>query len=247
MKKRESRRIYDGEEESGHGGGVISSTKERQQWCTLIRTQRPHAKEVVQTTKLDQCTLLTCPQEQYTTIEISPDLIDLWKSQGYTHLHFSVIRLILTFHGRKGLLVTAKVALLNSTFKSYSNALIGSLLTTLSNDNMVEDSDDEQGMYPCKYALKQEHKNKSFGRSPCRSHTSKRFDDNDDYGSSQPISTRHFTRRWQPPPPPKRLSKDMSLVELTIETGHLDLVQKYSLDVVPSSPLEPFVQPPVAA
>ncbi|KAI9116597.1 hypothetical protein K1719_012255 [Acacia pycnantha] len=112
MKKRESRRIYDGEEESGHGGGVISSTKERQQYGA-------------------------CLQEQYTTIEISPNLIALWKSKGYTHLHFGAIRLILTLYGRKGLLVTAKVALLDSTFKSYSNALIGALLTTLSNDNVI--------------------------------------------------------------------------------------------------------------
>ncbi|KAI9083358.1 hypothetical protein K1719_034724 [Acacia pycnantha] len=49
-----------------------------------------------------------------------------------------------------------------------------------------EDSDDEQGLCPCKYALKQAQKNKSCRRSPCRSHTSRRFDDNDDYGSSQP-------------------------------------------------------------
>ncbi|KAI9091597.1 hypothetical protein K1719_028040 [Acacia pycnantha] len=69
---------------------------------TLIRTRRPHAKEVVQTTRLEQV------------------------------LHISTL-----VHGRKGLPVTAKVALLDSTFKSYSNALVVALLTTLSNDNVI--------------------------------------------------------------------------------------------------------------
>ncbi|KAI9100125.1 hypothetical protein K1719_024343 [Acacia pycnantha] len=84
-----------------------------------------------------KCTLPASPQEQYSIFEISPDLIDLWKSQGYTHLHFGAIRLILTLHGRKGIPITAKVALLDSTFKSYSNALIGALLITLSNDSVI--------------------------------------------------------------------------------------------------------------
>ncbi|KAI9107960.1 hypothetical protein K1719_020833 [Acacia pycnantha] len=100
---------------------------------TLMRTRRPHAKEVVQSTKLEQCTLPATPQEQYSTIEIPPDLIDLWKSQGYTYLHFGAIHLVLTLHGRKGLPVTTKVVLLDSTYKKYSDVLIGALLTTLSN------------------------------------------------------------------------------------------------------------------
>ncbi|KAI9101568.1 hypothetical protein K1719_023812 [Acacia pycnantha] len=104
---------------------------------TLIRTRRPHAKEVVQSTILEQSTLPSSPQEQYSTIEIPPDLIDLWKSRGYSHRHFGVVRLVHTLHRRKGLLVTAKVALLDSTYKSYSNVLIGALLTTLSNGSVI--------------------------------------------------------------------------------------------------------------
>ncbi|KAI9107356.1 hypothetical protein K1719_021744 [Acacia pycnantha] len=65
---------------------------------TLIITRRPHAKEVVQSTKLEQ---------------------------------------FLTLHGRKGFPITAKVALVDSTYKKYSDALIGALLTTLSNDNVI--------------------------------------------------------------------------------------------------------------
>ncbi|KAI9102936.1 hypothetical protein K1719_023375 [Acacia pycnantha] len=414
---------------------------------SLIRTRRPDVKEVVQSTRLEQCTLPATPQEQYYTIEISPDLIDQWKSQGYTHLHFGAIRLVLTLHGKKGLPVTAKVALIDSTYKKYSDALIGALLTTLSNSSVIltiqpdynvslfdetllgrlkvqiqitgaeqdsqaimatlhhqiiyrlqnhaldlslpnsttdalvailnradetsiiqiprqipkeelaqimpmewisnyeklfhgiqtnvhtttppsiqnlgdgvtktvfskpsvsgprppgriltlrpaytpsrksppiawvnqdakpcyvshinghflwdvpgsgmcdpncecnipewwEDSDDEQGLYPCKYASNKAQKNKSMASSPCISHKSKKFDDEDYYGSSQPVSLLRSTRRWQSPPPPAKSSKDMSIVELMLETGHQDLVQKYFLDEASNTSSEPYVQPP---
>ncbi|KAI9127507.1 hypothetical protein K1719_000500 [Acacia pycnantha] len=104
---------------------------------SLIRTRRPDVKEVVQSTRLEQCALPATPREQYSTIEIGTDLIDKWRSEGYTHLHFGAIRLVLTLHGRKGLPVTAKVALLDSTYKKYSDALIGALLTTLSNGSVI--------------------------------------------------------------------------------------------------------------
>ncbi|KAI9127922.1 hypothetical protein K1719_000915 [Acacia pycnantha] len=104
---------------------------------SLIRTRRPDVKEVVQSTRLEQCTLPATAQEQYSTIEIGEDLIDKWKSEGYTHLHFGAIRLVLTLHGRKGLPVTAKVALLDSTYKKYYDSLIGALLTTLSNGSVI--------------------------------------------------------------------------------------------------------------
>ncbi|KAI9087328.1 hypothetical protein K1719_030648 [Acacia pycnantha] len=377
---------------------------------SLIRIRRSDVKQVVQSTRLEQCTLPATPQEQYSTIEISPDLIDKWKSEGYTHLHFGAIRLVLTLHGRKGLPVTAKVAFLDSTYKKYSDYLIGALLTTLSNDSVIltiqpdynisifertipgrlkvqiqitgaeqdsqaimatlhhqivyrlqnhaldlalpnsttdalvaisnraddtsiiqiprqipkeelsqimpstsgprppgrllmlrpactpsrksppiawvnqdakpcfvshvnghflwdipgsgmcdpncecntpewweEDcSDDEQGLYPSKYAFEKAKKNKSSHRSPCRSHRSKKFDDDNDYGAPQPVSSRRSTRRWQPPPPPKKSSKDMSLAELMLETGHHDLVKKYFPDAIPSIPPEPYSKPPMA-
>ncbi|KAI9077893.1 hypothetical protein K1719_040154 [Acacia pycnantha] len=46
-------------------------------------------------------------------------------AKGYTHLHFGAVPLVLTLHGRKGLHVTAKVALLDSTYERYSDTLIG--------------------------------------------------------------------------------------------------------------------------
>ncbi|KAI9128681.1 hypothetical protein K1719_000164 [Acacia pycnantha] len=418
---------------------------------SLIRTRRPDVKEVVQSTRLEQCTLPATAQEQYSTIKIGQDLIDKWKSEGYTHLHFGAIRLVLTLHGRKGLPVTAKVALLDSTYKKYSDSLIGALLTTLSNGSVIltiqpdynvsifdrtlpgrlkvqiqitgaeqdsqaimatlhhqivyrlqnhaldlslpnsttdalvaisnraddtsiiqiprqipkeelaqimpmewisnyeslfhgtqtdvhtttppttqdlgngvtktifsrpstsgprppgrllmlrpaytpsrksppiawvdqdakpcfvshinghflwdvpgsgmcdpncecntpewweEDcSDDEQGLYPSKYAFEKARKNKSPHKSHCRSHRSGKLDDDeDDYSPPQPVSSRRSTRRWQPPPPPKKSSKDMSLAELMLETGHHDLVEKYFPNATPSTPPEPYSQPPV--
>ena len=41
------------------------------------------------------------------------------------------MRLILTLHGRKGLPVTARVALLDTQFKQFQDAVIGTVLTTL--------------------------------------------------------------------------------------------------------------------
>ncbi|KAI9083023.1 hypothetical protein K1719_035038 [Acacia pycnantha] len=80
---------------------------------------------------------------------------------------------------------------------------------------------------------------------PGRRLSGKLDDDEDDYSPPQPVSSRRSTRRWQPPPPPKKSSKDMSLAELMLETGHHDLVQKYFPNATPSTPPEPYSQPPV--
>ncbi|KAH9649377.1 hypothetical protein KPL70_025955 [Citrus sinensis] len=58
-------------------------------------------------------------------------LLSNWKCEGYTHLHLGGIRLILTLHGRKGLPVTARLAMLDTRFKQYQDAVIGTVLTTL--------------------------------------------------------------------------------------------------------------------
>ncbi|MED6172403.1 hypothetical protein PIB30_049743 [Stylosanthes scabra] len=69
--------------------------------------------------------------------DIPQDLIREYLAQNYTHLHLKVVRLILTLHGRKGLPVTAKIALLNTTSKEYQHALIGALVTTLTNGSVI--------------------------------------------------------------------------------------------------------------
>ncbi|KAH9717002.1 hypothetical protein KPL71_021662 [Citrus sinensis] len=73
----------------------------------------------------------------YVTLEISPKLISHWKQQRYTHFHLGGVRLILTLHGRKGLPVTARIALLDTRFKQYEQATIGTVLTTLHAGSVV--------------------------------------------------------------------------------------------------------------
>ena len=98
---------------------------------SLISTTRPHTKEYVQSSRLDQCDLPSTKKEQYVTIEIPPEFIRGWKAEGYTHLHLGAIRLVLSYHGRKGLPVTARLALLDTRFLDYQDAVIGTVLTTL--------------------------------------------------------------------------------------------------------------------
>ncbi|KAH9769466.1 hypothetical protein KPL71_012011 [Citrus sinensis] len=98
---------------------------------TLISTPRPHPKEYIQSSHLDQCSLQATPAEQYVTLEIPSELISSWKREGYTHLHLGGIRLILTLHGRKGLPVTARLAMLDTRFKQYQDVVIDTVLTTL--------------------------------------------------------------------------------------------------------------------
>ncbi|KAH9724596.1 hypothetical protein KPL70_007545 [Citrus sinensis] len=96
-----------------------------------IRTRRPHPKEYIQSSRLDQCALQATSIEQYVTLEIPSELLSNLKQEGYTHLHLGGIRLIFTLHGRKGLPVTARLAMLDTRFKQYQDAVIGTVLTTL--------------------------------------------------------------------------------------------------------------------
>ncbi|KAH9686201.1 hypothetical protein KPL70_014283 [Citrus sinensis] len=98
---------------------------------TLIPTRRPHPKEYIQSSHLDQCALQATSAEQNITLEIPSELLSNWKREGYTHLHLGGIRLILTLHGRRGLPVTARLAMLDTWFKQYQDAVIGTVLTTL--------------------------------------------------------------------------------------------------------------------
>ncbi|GAV63126.1 LOW QUALITY PROTEIN: hypothetical protein CFOL_v3_06647, partial [Cephalotus follicularis] len=91
----------------------------------------------IQATRFDNCHLLAIEKEQFVTLEIS-EYLPKHASEGYTHLHFGAIRLALTFHGRKGLLVvshlvTSKIALLDTHFLDYQHTCIdvGTMFITL--------------------------------------------------------------------------------------------------------------------
>ncbi|WVY95193.1 hypothetical protein V8G54_034281 [Vigna mungo] len=59
------------------------------------------------------------------------------QSYRFTHLHYGAIKLILSLHGRRGLPVSARVSLLDSSFLHYENAVIGTILTTLHAGSVV--------------------------------------------------------------------------------------------------------------
>ncbi|RDX69502.1 hypothetical protein CR513_51373, partial [Mucuna pruriens] len=97
----------------------------------LISTRRPHVKEYVQSSKMECCSLAATSEEQYVTIEIPQELIRHWQLEGYTHLHYGAIRLILSLHGRRDLPVSTRVSLLDSSYLHYENNVIEIVLTTL--------------------------------------------------------------------------------------------------------------------
>jgi len=89
------------------------------------------AKEYVQASFFNQHKIPTTSREQFVTLEIPSEFPDQRISQGYTHIHFGVVRLALSYHGQKGLPVAARLALLDTRYLEYQHACIGSLETTL--------------------------------------------------------------------------------------------------------------------
>ncbi|KAK2658556.1 hypothetical protein Ddye_005089 [Dipteronia dyeriana] len=97
----------------------------------LVQHRSPPIKEYIQSTALDNCLIHASSTKQYVDLEIGQPLIDQWIKEGYSHLHIRAIRIILTLHGRKGLPVTTRIALLNTIYKQYEHAIIGTCLSTL--------------------------------------------------------------------------------------------------------------------
>ncbi|KAK2634721.1 hypothetical protein Ddye_029513 [Dipteronia dyeriana] len=97
----------------------------------LVQYRPPRIKEYVQSKVLDNCLVLASTTEQYIDQEIVQPLIVQWIREGYSHLHIGAIRIVLTLYGRKGLPVTAIIALLNTIYTEYEHAVIGTYLSTL--------------------------------------------------------------------------------------------------------------------
>jgi len=68
---------------------------------------------------MDQVALHATSAEQYVDLDISKELIKQWRALDYVALHLGAVRLMLTLHGRKGLPVTARITLLDSTYQQY--------------------------------------------------------------------------------------------------------------------------------
>nr|GEY01226.1 putative zinc finger, CCHC-type [Tanacetum cinerariifolium] len=75
--------------------------------------------------------------EQLVSLSLSSDLPRHCLAQGYTYIRFGAIRLALTFHGRKGLHVYSRIALLDKRFVEYQHACIGTIQTTLNAGTIV--------------------------------------------------------------------------------------------------------------
>ena len=103
----------------------------------LLKSTTPRMKEYVQASEISQCDIPYSINEQYVTLNIMPEMITQWKAEGYSHLHLGAVRLVLSFQGRKGLPISAKVALLDSRFTDYEHALIGTVVTTLNCGSVV--------------------------------------------------------------------------------------------------------------
>lgn len=97
----------------------------------LLRRTRPSPKEYVQTSNLNQCQLMAIKHEQYVTIEIPQSLIKESIHNDYTHFHWEVGWLMLTYHGRKGCPITARLGLLDIRVLECQHAVIGFVFTTL--------------------------------------------------------------------------------------------------------------------
>ncbi|CAF2077849.1 hypothetical protein Bca4012_090353 [Brassica carinata] len=67
--------------------------------------------EYVQSSKFSSCQVPVTGEEQFISLNILENLPRLWKQQGYTHLHFGVVRIGLTLHARKGLPVISRITL----------------------------------------------------------------------------------------------------------------------------------------
>lgn len=88
-------------------------------------------KEFVQASRFDKFQIIVRSHERFVTLALRDDLAHLVVSQGYTHLHSGVIRLVLTFHSRKGIPAFCRIALLDTWFTGYQQAYIGTIQTTL--------------------------------------------------------------------------------------------------------------------
>lgn len=103
----------------------------------LISPRHVHTKELIQTIGLDHYLVSATRAEQYITLEIPQDFINHWIDEGYSHLYFGAIRLILNFHGRQNILATARMSLLKKTFMIYEHAVIGSTTVTLNSGSVL--------------------------------------------------------------------------------------------------------------
>ncbi|ESQ50195.1 hypothetical protein EUTSA_v10002187mg, partial [Eutrema salsugineum] len=93
---------------------------------------RKHAaRELIPASQMEQHLVPATGTEQMIPLRFNEGMVHQWKNHGYTHLHYRAIRLALTLHGRKGLPVVARVAILDTRYKEYQRACISTIQTIL--------------------------------------------------------------------------------------------------------------------
>ncbi|KAL3638190.1 hypothetical protein CASFOL_017561 [Castilleja foliolosa] len=97
----------------------------------VFNPTKTSAKELILASQLQQHLIPATEAEQMIPLRIDEGMIYQWRHHGYTHLHYGAIRLALTLHGRKGLAVVARIALLDTRYREYQHACIATIQTTL--------------------------------------------------------------------------------------------------------------------
>ncbi|KAG7578924.1 Viral movement protein [Arabidopsis thaliana x Arabidopsis arenosa] len=98
---------------------------------SVFGPHKPAARELVLASQLEQHLVPAVETEQMIPLRLNEGMIQQWRAHGYTHLQYGAIRLALTLHGRKGLPVVARVALLDTRYREYQHACIETIQTTL--------------------------------------------------------------------------------------------------------------------
>lgn len=99
---------------------------------SLITTRRKAVKQYVQSSKFDKNLIYRGQEEQFVTLEIPYHFPQEWCQHGYSHIHFGAVRLALNYHGTSGKHVVSRIALLDSRYRRYQDACIGTVEATLS-------------------------------------------------------------------------------------------------------------------
>ncbi|MBA0567737.1 hypothetical protein Golob_005278, partial [Gossypium lobatum] len=99
---------------------------------SLINISCKNVREYVQSSKFDKYLIYGGQKEQFVTLDIPSNFPQDWIQHGYSHIHFGAIRLALNYHGTYGKPVVSRIALLDSKYKRYRDACIGTVEATLS-------------------------------------------------------------------------------------------------------------------
>uniref|UniRef100_M1DSP2 Reverse transcriptase n=1 Tax=Solanum tuberosum TaxID=4113 RepID=M1DSP2_SOLTU len=98
---------------------------------SLVQQKPKGVREYVVVLKLYQHPILANQEEQFITLQMPEDFPRQWKSLGFTHIDFGAVIVALTYYGRKGQPVVARISLLDTSFYEYQHENLGTSEITL--------------------------------------------------------------------------------------------------------------------